>query len=211
MAAFLAESRSKSFCQPCSHPLHHPAEVKKVHMVDHGYFTLPSNSYAKQVLLMWCYKGRFATTIFSATQHCSVGTMLQAFKTMSLQCCNAVLCWNSSLRIVPCNITFRDLTIRQRRRPWKRPWKIDSASFQTISRSSKVSKVSRLFKRGEFMLELKRGGLARVQTQRVEFIALPFPFSKQIKIWAFHVVVVQGRLRNVQKSVMHVQSCYFAN
>jgi len=52
MAAFLAESRSKSFCQPCSHPLHHPAEVKKVHMVGHGYFTVPSNSYAKQVLLM---------------------------------------------------------------------------------------------------------------------------------------------------------------
>ena len=27
----------------------------------------------------------------------------------------------------------------------------------------------------------------------------------------FHVVVVQRRLRNVQKSVMHVQSCCFAN
>ena len=27
----------------------------------------------------------------------------------------------------------------------------------------------------------------------------------------FHVVVVQRRLRNVQKSVMHVQSCSFAN
>ena len=52
MAAFLAESRSKSFCQPCSHPLHHPAEVKKVHMVGHGYFIVPYNSYAKQVLLM---------------------------------------------------------------------------------------------------------------------------------------------------------------
>ena len=61
------------------------------------------------------------------------------------------------------------------------------------------------------MLDLKRGGRARVQTQRVEFIALPFPSSKQIKIWSFHVAVVQGRLRNVQKSVMHVQSYYFAN
>ena len=27
----------------------------------------------------------------------------------------------------------------------------------------------------------------------------------------FHVVVVQRRLRNVQKSVMHVQSCCFAH
>lgn len=51
MAAFLAESRSKSFCQPYSHPLHHPAEVKKVHMLGHGYFIVPCNSYAKQVLL----------------------------------------------------------------------------------------------------------------------------------------------------------------
>ena len=61
------------------------------------------------------------------------------------------------------------------------------------------------------MLELKRGGSARAQTQMVEFIALLFPSSKQIKIWSFHVVVVQGRLRNVQKRVMYVKSCYFAN
>ena len=27
----------------------------------------------------------------------------------------------------------------------------------------------------------------------------------------FHLVVVQGRRRNLQKSVMHVQSCCFAN
>ena len=34
-----------------------------------------------------CYMWRFATTIFSATQNCSVGTMLQLFK----QCCNTLL------------------------------------------------------------------------------------------------------------------------
>ena len=64
---------------------------------------------------------------------------------------------------------------------------------------------------GEFMLELKRGGRARVQTEVLEFIALPFPSSKKLKIWSFHVVVVQKRQRSVQKSVMHVQSCCFAN
>ena len=64
---------------------------------------------------------------------------------------------------------------------------------------------------GEFMLELKRGGGARVQTEVLEFIALPFPSSKKLKIWSFHVVVVQGRQRKVQKGVMHVQSCCFAN
>ena len=54
------------------------------------------------------------------------------------------------------------------------------------------------------MLELKRG----VQREMVEFIALPFLSSKKL---SFHVVVVQGRQRSVQKSVMHVQSCCFAN
>ena len=56
------------------------------------------------------------------------------------------------------------------------------------------------------MLELKRLGRPRVQTGMVEFIALPVPSSEQLKIWSFHVVVVQGRQRNVQKSVMPVQS-----
>ena len=61
------------------------------------------------------------------------------------------------------------------------------------------------------MLELKRGGHARVQTEMVEFIALPFPSSKTLKILSFHFVVVQGRKINVQKSVMHVQSCCLAD
>ena len=61
------------------------------------------------------------------------------------------------------------------------------------------------------MLELKRGGHSRVLIEMVELIALPFPSSKKLKIWSFHVVVVQGRQRNVQKSVMHAQSCCFAN
>ena len=38
-----------------------------------------------------------------------------------------------------------------------------------------------------------------------------FPSSTEREIRHFHVVVVQRRLRNVQKSVMHVQSCCFAN
>ena len=60
------------------------------------------------------------------------------------------------------------------------------------------------------MLELKRRGRTRVQTEMVEFIALPFPSSKKLKIWSFHVVVVQGRQRNAHKSVIPVQSCCFA-
>ena len=67
---------------------------------------------------------------------------------------------------------------------------IDSSSFQTILR---LFQFAQLLKRGEFMLELKRGGQARVRTEMIEFIALPFPSSKKIKIWSFHVVVVLGR------------------
>ena len=68
-------------------------------------------------------------------------------------------------------------TIRQRRRPWKRRWKIDSASFQTISR---LFQVAQLLKRREFKLQLKKGGRTRVQTEMVEFIALPFPCWKKL-------------------------------
>ena len=59
------------------------------------------------------------------------------------------------------------------------------------------------------MLELKRGDNVHIQTEMVEFIALLFASSKKLKIWSFHIVVMQGWQRNVQKSVMHVQSFFF--
>ena len=61
------------------------------------------------------------------------------------------------------------------------------------------------------MLELKRGDNVHIQTEMVEFIALLFASSKKLKIWSFHIVVMQGWQRNVQKSMIHVQSCSFAN
>ena len=48
-------------------------------------------------------------------------------------------------------------------------------------------------------MELKRRDRAQVLTELVEFIGLPFPFPKKLKIWSFHVVVMQGLQRNVQK------------
>ena len=75
-----------------------------------------------------------------------------------------------------------------------------------------VSHVALFLKRREIWLELKRGDCALVQTEMVDkFIALQFPFSSKLKIWSFHVVVVQGLQRNVQISVMHVQSCCFSH
>ena len=48
-------------------------------------------------------------------------------------------------------------------------------------------------KRREFRLEMKRGECARLKTEMVEFLGLPFPSSSKLKLWSFHVVVVQGR------------------
>ena len=93
-------------------------------------------------------------------------------------------------------------TIRQRRCPWKRPW-IDFSSFHFFR---DYPKSPSYLKRREFRLEMKRGDRARVQTELVEFIGLPFPFSSKLKIWLFRVVVVQGWQRKVQKSVMHVHT-----
>ena len=47
--------------------------------------------------------------------------------------------------------------------------------------------------------------------KRKENGRLVFPSSTKREIRHFHVVVVQRWQRNVQKSVMHLQSCYFAN
>ena len=43
---------------------------------------------------------------------------------------------------------------------------------------------------------MKVGDRAQVQTEIVEFIGLLFSFSSKLKIWSFHVVVVQGQQRN---------------
>ena len=45
---------------------------------------------------------------------------------------------------------------------------------------------------------------------RIYRLAVPV-LKKKLKIWSFHIVVVQGRQINVQKSMMLVQSCRFAD
>ena len=70
----------------------------------------------------------------------------------------------------------RDLTIRQRWRPWpslKNKLRILSLFFAIILRVQ-------FLKRGKFWLELKRRDRGLVQTQVVEFIALPFPFPNKL-------------------------------
>ena len=42
-------------------------------------------------------------------------------------------------------------------------------------------------------------------------VVFTYSIRRAREIRKFHVAVVQRRLRNVQKSVMHVQSCFLAN
>ena len=42
-------------------------------------------------------------------------------------------------------------------------------------------------------------------------VVLTYSIKRAPEIRKFHVAVVQQRLRNVQKSVIHVQRCFFAN
>ena len=87
--------------------------------------------------------------------------------------------------------------MRQRRRQWKRRWEIDFASFKTFS---PLYQVTQSLESREVKLELKRGDHVRIQREKAKFIALPFPFSSQLKIWSFHIAVGQGRQRNIQKA-----------
>ena len=59
-------------------------------------------------------------------------------------------------------------------------------------------------------LELNSKGQHQSSGKEKESCCLVFPSSTKREIRQFHVVVVQRRQRNVQKSVMHVQSCCFA-
>ena len=54
-------------------------------------------------------------------------------------------------------------------------------------------------------------GLYQSSGKENESCCLLFPSSTKREIRQFHVAVVQRRQRNVQKKVMHAQSCCFAN
>ena len=60
-------------------------------------------------------------------------------------------------------------------------------------------------------LGLNSKGLYRSWGKEKESHCFVFTFSTKREIRHFHVVVVQWRQRNVQKSVMLMQSCCFAN
>ena len=58
-----------------------------------GMLLIPRKVNSGTPALRWCYMGRFATMIYSATQRHSIAMLQQCcnHETMSQQCCNAVL------------------------------------------------------------------------------------------------------------------------
>ena len=105
-------------------------------------------------------------------------------------------------------INIRELKQQRRRRLRKRHSKSEFALLQTLSR---LFQLVQFVKCWQLFLELNSKRLHQSSGKEKESCCLVFPSSTKREIRHFHVVVVQRRLRNVQKSVMHVQSCCFAN
>ena len=80
--------------------------------------------------LRCCYTERFAATIFSATPRCNIVATLFRLVATFFQYCNAVLRLKSSLRIVPCNTTFRQ---RERWCPGRHKWQPEVDNFSSFS------------------------------------------------------------------------------
>ena len=57
-----------------------------------------------------------------------------------------------------------------------------------------------------------KGPYVSLEKEKENFcVVLTYSIKRARETSMFHVAVVQQRLRNVQKSVMHVQSCFFAS
>ena len=59
---------------------------------------------------------------------------------------------------------------------------------------------------------MPKGTYLSLEKEKENFcVVLIYLIKRASEIRKFHVAVVQQQLRNVQKSLMHVQSCSFAN
>ena len=102
----------------------------------------------------------------------------------------------------------RSLKQQRRRRLQKRHLKSEFALLQTLSR---LLHLVYFVKCWRMFLKFNSKGLYQSSGKEKENCCFVFPSSTKREVRRFHVVVVQRRLRSVQKRVMHVQSCYFAN
>ena len=97
---------------------------------------------------------------------------------------------------------------RRRLRLRKRHLKSEFALLQTLPR---LFQLVQFVKCWQIFLELNSNRLYQSSGKEKEIGCLVFTSSTKREIKHFYVVVVKQRQRNVQKSVMHVQSCCFAN
>ena len=110
-------------------------------------------------------------------------------------------------RVDPAGRANRELKQQRRLRLRKRQLKGEFTLLQTLSC---IFHLVQFVKCYQFFLELNSKRLYRSFTNEKQISCLVFMFSTKREIRQFHVVVVQWRQRNVQKSGMHVQSCCFA-
>ena len=104
------------------------------------------------------------------------------------------------------SVSFWSVKIRGRRRQKKLRWKSESAFFQS---SSRLLQVTNFVKCRRTLLKLNSQELYPSSEREGKF-RRRLCICSCICSCSF-VVVVQWRQRNVQKSVMHVQNCCFAN
>ena len=108
-----------------------------------------------------------------------------------------------------CRSAIRESSVKQqrrrRRRLRKRHLELNLRCLKFYRAYSISSNV------GNFFLEVSSRGLYQSSGKEKGSCFLVFPSSTNREIRHVHVVVVQRRQRNVQKSVMQVQSCCFAN
>ena len=98
-----------------------------------------------------------------------------------------------------------DLKQQRRRRLRKRHLKSGFALLQTVSRLFHLVQFVNCW---QTILELNSKRLYQGSRKIKSFVLVHVLHkTRSFKIWHFHIVVVQWRQRNVQKSVMHVQSC----
>ena len=111
-----------------------------------------------------------------------------------------------------CRSAIRESSVKQqRRRRRRRRRRLRKRHLEVNLRCLKFYRAYSISSNvGNFFLEVSSRGLYRSSGKEKESCFLVFPSSTNREIRHVHVVVVQRRQRNVQKSVMHVQSC-FAN
>ena len=99
--------------------------------------------------------------------------------------------------------SYRLREFKQQRRPRLRKSQLKS-EFTLSQTLSRLFYLVNFVKFWQMFLDLNSKGLYQSSGEENESSCLVFPVIRQNR--HFHVVVVQRRQRNVQKSVMHVQN-----